>query len=117
MKRSPSPKQRFIKDYARLIYGPDAKSNSLTPKDRAIVKCLFTSLPDHTDLLVQYPAWLEDNWPAIRTHLANPGFKSDISAPGTYLFAPYFINCFLFYIAEGKKPKVKNPIDSYILVL
>jgi hypothetical protein len=116
MRRNPSPKQRFIKDYARLIYGPDAKSNSLTPKDRTIVKCLFTSLPDHTDLLVQYPAWLEDNWAAIRTHLANPGFKSDISTPGTYLFAPYFVNCFLFYIAEGKKPKVKNPVDSYILV-
>ncbi len=117
MKRSPSPKQRFIKDYARLIYGPDAKSNALTHKDRTIIKHVFKYYSGPPELLAQYPAWVQDNWSVIRTHLDNPGFKSDISAPGTYLFAPYFINCFLFYIAEGKKPKVKNPIDSYILVL
>jgi hypothetical protein len=117
MRRNPSPKQRFIKDYARLIYGPDAKSNALTHKDRIIIKSLFNNFRGPPELLAQYPAWLQDNWAAIRTHLANPGFKSDISTPGTYLFAPYFVSCFLFYIAEGKKPKVKNPIDSYILVL
>ncbi len=116
MRRNPSPKQRFIKDYARLIYGPDAKSNALTHKDRIITKSLFNGFRGPPELLAGYPRWLEDNWPAIRSHLANPGFKSDISTPGTYLFAPHFLNCFLFYIAKGEKPKVKNHVDSFILV-
>jgi hypothetical protein len=105
MRRNPSPKQRFIKDYARLIYGPDAKSNALTHKDRTIVKCLFTSLPDHTDLLVQYPAWLEDNWTAIRSDLDNKDFHSDISTPGTYLFASHFLYLYLNICADRRRPK------------
>ncbi len=105
MKRNPSPKQRFIKDYARLIYGPDAKSNALTHKDRIIIKHVFKYYSGPPELLAQYPAWVQDNWPVIRTHLDNPGFKSDISAPGTYLFDAYFITWFLSYIADRKKLK------------
>jgi hypothetical protein len=105
MRRNPSPKQRFIKDYARLIYGPDAKSNALTHKDRIIIKSLFNNFRGPPELLAQYPAWLQDNWLVIRTHLDNKDFHSDISTPGTYLFAPHFVNWFLSYIAKGKKLK------------
>jgi hypothetical protein len=105
MKRQPSPKQRFIKDYARLIYGPDAKSNALTHKDRIIIKHLFKYYSGPPELLAQYPAWVQDNWLVIRTHLDNPGFRSDISTPGTYLFDAYFISWFMSYIAKNKKLK------------
>jgi hypothetical protein len=105
MKRNPSPKQRFIKDYARLIYGPDAKSNALTHKDRIIIKRLFTVYRDCHELLAGYPAWLKDNFPAIRTHLDNPGFEGDISTPGTYLFSTSFMSQFMAHLQRGSRLK------------
>lgn len=105
MKRNPSPKQRFIKDYAKLIYGPTAKSNALTRRDRAIVKRLFEDYSSHEDLLSQYPAWLSDNWPAVRTWVDNKNFYSDGSRPGTYLFAGHFIQSFWPHLARGEKLK------------
>jgi hypothetical protein len=100
MKRNPSPKQRFIKEYARLIYGDDAKSNALTPKDRAIVKRLFKECP--LDALLAYPAWITQNWPAIQSDLANDRFNGDSSRPGTYLFSGGFLRVYLSYIMMGK---------------
>jgi hypothetical protein len=105
MKRSPSPKQRFIKDYARLIYGPEAKSNALTHKDRTIIKNLFTVYPASHELLAGYPAWLKDNWPAIRSHLDNPEFEGDISTPGTYLFSSSFMSQFMAHLRRGSRLK------------
>lgn len=103
MKRNPSPKQRFIKDYAKLIYGPTAKSNALTRRDRNLIAQLFKDYAQHHHLLVQYPRWLSDNWLAVQSHIDNPSFYSDSSKPGRYLFSHHFVSWFLnSYVATNR---------------
>lgn len=109
MKRNPSPKQGFIKDYAKLIYGPDAKSNALDNKDRAIIKRLFDVWAEYTDALVKYPNWLATNWETIMDRKHSRKFKADYSKPGTYLFSNSFLSAHLNYARRGENLKTQNP--------
>lgn len=105
MKRNPSPKQRFIKDYARLLYGPDAKSNSLNARDRAIIKRLFDVWAEYTDALMKYPNWLATNWETIMDIKHSLKFKADYSKPGTYLFSDHFVQTYLGNARRGENLK------------
>jgi hypothetical protein len=102
MPRNPSPKQRFIKEYARLIYGPAAKSNALTKKDRAAIKHLFFACRKYEDALVKYPGWITDNWIPITRRLNRGNFRADKSKPGLYLISSDFVSRYLPYVIKNE---------------
>jgi hypothetical protein len=103
MTRTPSPKQRFIKDYARLVYGPAAKSNALTKKDRAVIKQLFCYYGASGYVLENYPNWIAENWTAIQRDLQRGSLRADISRPGIYLLAGHTVADYLPYAYRGRR--------------
>ncbi len=103
MTRNPSPKQRFIKDYARLVYGPAAKSNALTRKDRAVIKRLFCYYGSPENALENFPNWIAENWTAIQRDLQRGSLRADLSRPGIYLMAGHIVSDYLPYVRDGRR--------------
>ena len=92
MRRNPSIKQQFIKKYAKLVYGPQGNSKSLTAQERAMIKQLFEGeLPDLIDFLA-YADWLANNIESIMTNQRKQRRLNnfDNSKPGPFLLQRYF---------------------------